>query len=86
MSNVCIFRYNFYYKSKRASLDIRRWQCSHCGTIHDRDINAATKIRDEGVRLLAGGHLATASGERIRPSKGTAFVRSLLSERRILLP
>ncbi|MEG4396978.1 hypothetical protein, partial [Microcoleus sp. BROC3] len=30
-------------------------------------------IRDEGLRLLAGGHLATASGQRVRPSKGTAF-------------
>jgi putative transposase len=37
------------------------------------DINAAMNIRDEGLRLLAGGHLATASGQRVRPSKGTAF-------------
>ena len=41
----------------------------------DRDIKAAKKIADEGLRLLAGGHLATASGERVRPSKGTALTR-----------
>lgn len=55
------------------SLDIRSWQCPKCHMRHDRDINAAINIRDEGLRILAGGHLATASGQRVRPSKGTAF-------------
>lgn len=57
-------------------LDIRVWDCPKCLTKNiDRDINAAKNIRDEGLRILAGGHLATASGERVRPSKGTAFNR-----------
>ncbi|MGY6528396.1 MAG: IS200/IS605 family element RNA-guided endonuclease TnpB [Cyanobacterium sp.] len=57
------------------TLDMRLWQCPKCGTIHDRDVNAAQNIRDEGLRILAVGHIATASGERVRPSKGTAFRR-----------
>ena len=57
------------------TLDIRSWQCPNCGMIHDRDINVAKNIRDEGLRILAVGHIASASGERVRPSKGTAFVR-----------
>ncbi len=63
------------YQIDNLSLDIRSWQCPKCQTTHDRDINAAINIKDEGLRLLAGGHLATASGERVRPSKGTAFTR-----------
>lgn len=56
-------------------LDVREWTCDKCQKKHDRDINAAINIRDEGLRILAGGHLASASGVRVRPSKGTAFVR-----------
>ena len=41
-------------------LDIRSWTCSHCGVQHDRDINAAKNIRDEGLRIIASGTGVTA--------------------------
>lgn len=48
-------------------LDIRAWSCTPCGAHHDRDINAAINIRDEGLRILAGGAPASASGGNFSP-------------------
>ena len=33
-------------------LDVRTWTCKNCQTTHDRDINAAINLRDEGLRIL----------------------------------
>lgn len=45
---------NCGYKVKSLPLDIRSWKCKSCCTNHDRDINAAITIRNEGLRIL--GH------------------------------
>ena len=66
--NVCLNRV------ESLPLEVRHWTCPSCHSKLDRDENAAKNIRDEGLRILAVGHIASASGERVRPSKGTAFV------------
>lgn len=34
-------------------LKVRKWQCQHCGTMLDRDANAAINILNEGLRQLS---------------------------------
>ncbi|MCC3495893.1 MAG: transposase [Microcoleus sp. PH2017_15_JOR_U_A] len=57
--NHCLF------KVSEMNLKIRQWKCPKCDSVNDRDINAALNIRDEGLRFLALGISATASGRNV---------------------
>jgi putative transposase len=50
-------------------LSVREFNCPHCGKWHDRDINAAINIRNEGLRILTLGTSVTAPGGNVRPKR-----------------
>lgn len=58
------------HREGRKKLSIREWQCLNCGTLHDRDVNAAKNIK------VAGGQLDT-QNERRRTGKTTLIAPSV---------
>ena len=58
------------HREGRKKLSIREWQCLNCGSLHDRDVNAAKNIK------VAGGYLET-QNERRRTGKSSLLAQSV---------
>jgi putative transposase len=49
-------------KDDALTLSDRQWICQACGASHDRDMNAAINLKNEGMRIVALGHKETENG------------------------
>lgn len=47
-------------------LSDREWICTTCGSVLDRDLNAAINIKNEGLRIITAGHAENACGADVR--------------------
>ncbi|MFD5543290.1 zinc ribbon domain-containing protein [Streptomyces sp. NPDC127079] len=55
-SQVCSVR---GFRDGPKPLHVREWTCGACGTVHDRDHNAARDVLCEGRRIVATGRVET---------------------------
>ena len=44
--------HNCGYVNKQLRLSDRKWKCPQCGSIVERDYNAALNILDDGIRII----------------------------------
>ena len=42
------------YKNDKLALNDRKWKCPECNSLHDRDLNAAINIKNEGLKIKIG--------------------------------
>ena len=55
--------------------------CEHCQTIHDREINGAINIKNEGLRILSLGTSDPALGGNVRRAGKTSVLLDAIPDK-----
>lgn len=50
------------FVNKGITLKTREWDCPQCGVHHDRDVNAALNIKEEGIRVCLASNIPSTAG------------------------
>lgn len=72
--------HNCGYINQNLSLKDRTWECSKCGTVLDRDVNAAKNILTRGLTILSSATDDYRHGAEIRLDKPTKDLTSISNE------
>ncbi|MFP1626271.1 RNA-guided endonuclease InsQ/TnpB family protein [Streptomyces sp. 5K101] len=54
-------------KGPKLDVSVREWTCEECGVLHDRDVNPAVNLRNEGMRLFWSVAMALPPGRPMPP-------------------